>query len=182
MPHDRRERVVGSWTAQPHSRRPVGSWQRPGPGDQEGVAPVVARQTVIAERRVRCERLDPAEPRAVLEHDLARLRQWLSGPRDHDTAGVRRLLVGPEAHRRQHGLTDLGRDRAALAVGVDERVRDEVRGAHPSATRRTRGSRRRQTTERSATRYVEPPSCSPWAAVKLACTVSKTTSQRRDGA
>ena len=31
MPHDRRDRVVGSWTAQPHSRSRGGRWQCPGP-------------------------------------------------------------------------------------------------------------------------------------------------------
>ena len=125
----------------------------PGPRDQERIAAVVACQAVVAEGRVGRQRLDTAELGAVLEDDIARFRQPLSRARDDDPAVVRRRLVRTEPHRREHRLANVRCDRAAPAIGVDVRVRDEVRGGgHPSVMRRTRGSRRRQTTERSPTR------------------------------
>jgi hypothetical protein len=89
------------------------------PGDDQLLAAVVAGKPVVSERHVGRETVDVAQSRPVLEGDLADSRQRRPGPGHGDEAAVRRLLVRPQSHRGQHRRAHLGRDRPALAEGVD---------------------------------------------------------------
>jgi hypothetical protein len=87
--------------------------------DQLFAAAVVACEAVIPVRGVQRQAIDPTEPRAVLEGQLAGGGKGRGTANDGDRRRVPRLLVRLEAHRRQDGRAHLGGDRPPLAEYVD---------------------------------------------------------------
>ena len=99
IPHDVRERVVGSWTAQPQARRSAGRWQAPGPLSRASLTPSSPASAVIAERDVAGQRVEAPEVGPVLEAHLAANGQ--ARPGTHDRRPASTSVGSPDGRQRR---------------------------------------------------------------------------------
>ena len=132
MPQLRDDRAVGTCTVTPHSRRPSGRWQRPGPDEQRrGRAAVDGREVVDARAGGPAgSRCDDAEVGAVLQAQRGTVRAAASA------------APGRTTHTGRPPGSPIAARMASIGLGRRRRA----------SGRRRRTSRRRCPTRRCVTR------------------------------